>query len=443
MNPLFASQEAEQSVLGSLLIEPTAWDAVQPLKADDFAYPQHGLVFRAIEALNRDRRPCDVITTFEVLQSRGKADEAGGLEYINALAACVPSGRNAKRYAEIVIERANLRRVRDRLEEAQELLMEPGETPAKLERIASLVQGFDAPNAKRKPRHIADVLLEVTSVVDKAQSGDDPAWSTGLHDLDRHMNGGLRPGKLVLLAARPGVGKSSLSMQIARRMAQAGRPTLVLNQEMEAVEVGQRLVANEGLVDYGQLQRHQGLDDAGWGNAISACESLRELPLWIDDEPAQSLRAMAAKARQVKGLKVMVVDYLQLCVGEGDNRTQAVGSVSRGLKAMAKELGICIIALSQLNRAVEQRPDKRPMLADLRDSGEIEQDADAIIFLWPVSEGGDVIKVGCELAKNRQGKRGAFALGFEGRYQRWAGMDGGLGDSRHSEQDRKPKGFAQ
>lgn len=418
---IFSSLEAEQSVLGALLIEPSAWDAISPLSAEDFAHPQLALIFSAIAGLAKKQRPFDAVTVFEALEARGQAAESGGLEFLYALAQAVPSGRNAKRYAEIVTERARLRRVREKLEQAQELLHEAGEVPAKLDKIAALMQGLDATNSARRPRHLSEVLIDVIGEVDRAQSGEDAAWPTGLCDLDNFLNGGLRPGKLVILAARPGVGKSSLSMQIARRMAEAGRPSLALNQEMEAVEVGQRLVANAGRVDYGRLQRRGGLCEDGWAAAVKATDSLRELPLWIDDEPAQSLRAMASKARQIKGLKVMVVDYLQLCAGEGDNRTQAVGSVSRGLKAMAKELGICIIALSQLNRAVEQRPDKRPVLADLRDSGEVEQDADSIIFLWPLNDRVDdpVRQIGCEVAKNRQGKRGAFVLGFEGAYQHW------------------------
>lgn len=439
----FVSREAEQSVLGALLIDPAAWDAVQPLGAQDFGHEQHATIFRAIDRLQRARRPADVITVFEAIRAQGDPEEAGGLEYLNALAQAVPSGRNARRYAEVVIERAALRRARDRLEEAQALLSEPGETPEKLERIAALVQGLDSSNARRKPRHIASVLQDVVDVVDRTQTGEDPAWATGLCDLDGHMNGGLRPGKLVLLAARPGVGKSSLSMQIAKRMAEGGRPTLALSQEMESVEVAQRLVANAGRVDYGRLQRHRGMDDESWARATTAIDGLSELPLWIDDEPAQSMRAMAAKARQIKGLKVLVVDYLQLCVGEGDNRTQAVGSVSRGLKALAKEMGICIIALSQLNRAVEQRPDRRPVLADLRDSGEIEQDADSIIFLWPLSvdDASGLAQIGCEVAKNRQGKRGAFALGFDGSTQLWVASDCGIGGGRAAPEPRR-RGFS-
>lgn len=190
---------------------------------------------------------------------------------------------------------------------------------------------------------------------------------------------------------------------------------------MEDEEIGQRALANVGRIDYGHIQTGQ-LTEEEWGRVAEGVDKLGNAPIWVDDEPSLTLRAINSKARYVRGLKVLLVDYLQLCEGEGETRSAAVGSVSRGLKKLAKQLGIAVILLSQLNRKVDERPDKRPQMSDLRDSGEIEQDADAIWFMWPLENelDAEVRSVGFEVAKNRGGKKGAFVMNFDGARQRWS-----------------------
>ena len=236
-------------------------------------------------------------------------------------------------------------------------------------------------------------------------------------------NGGFRGGKVYVLAARPSVGKSSFAQALGLKFAADGLPVLMLSQEMPDSELAERALANMGEADYSRLQRGK-LHDAEWGGISDAAERLRDMPFWVDDQAALRLSDIRAKARMVKGLKVLVLDYLQLSAGSGqargENRNSEIEEISRGLKALAKQMDVAVIVLSQLNRKVEERNDKRPQLGDLRDSGAIEQDADVVLLLWPARPLTDhTVLVGCEVAKQRGGKKGEFALDFEGRHQRW------------------------
>lgn len=417
-----ASTEAEQSVLGAMLLDNGAFDAVGGLlEASDFHRHEHRLVFEAIARQINACKPADVVSTFDLLRAEHEEAEFGGLAYLTALSTSVFSGGRARRHAEIVREKSRLRAVLAKLDEAQEIARGPGELGAKLDAIAGLLNGIDAGNSARVPKPMSDVMMRVIDGINAAAEGDvAPGWPTGFPTLDRFHNGGMRPGKVYVLAARPSVGKSSVSWQILAVNASAGRVSLVLNQEMEDEEIGQRALANEGRIDYGRIQTGK-LTEEDWARASEGVEKLGHAPIWIDDEPSLSLPAINSKARYVRKLKLLVVDYLQLCEGEGETRTLAVGSVSRGLKKLAKQLGIAVILLSQLNRKVDERPDKRPQMSDLRDSGEIEQDADAIWFMWPLDNDLDaeVRNVGFEVAKNRGGKKGAFVMNFDGSRQRW------------------------
>ena len=252
-----------------------------------------------------------------------------------------------------------------------------------------------------------------------------PGVPTGLSALDEELNGGFRPGHLYILAARPSVGKSSLAQSVMTHAAlNEGEPGLYLNLEMPGSEMVGRAVANLGRVDYRALQRGQ-LDDDDWSCVSEGVETLRQIPLLIDDEPGLTLGAIRAKAMAVKrrhGLRLLALDYLQLCASTGrhQNRNGEVEEISRGLKSLAKELGISVIALSQLNREVEKRSSPEPTLADLRDSGAIEQDADVVMFLWRCREFSESQVMGLTLAKNRQGRLARLALEFRGNYQRWS-----------------------
>jgi replicative DNA helicase len=237
------------------------------------------------------------------------------------------------------------------------------------------------------------------------------------------MSGGFKPGKLVCIAARPSVGKTSLTLQILRKIAEGGAPVAFLSQEMLREELSNRLVASAGMADYGQIERGCPDNDT-WRQVVEGVEILRDIPLYVDDQSGLTLFDIQSKARKLKskyGINVLAIDYLQLCQTSSrhDNRATAIGEISRGLKKLAMQLGITVVILSQLNRDVEKRVSGKPVMADLKESGDIEQDCDTIMMLSPIqdADGGAVIR--CELVKNRAGRKGELALLFKGRYQRW------------------------
>jgi replicative DNA helicase len=420
------SVNAEQSVLGSLLINNGAWDQVgNLLREADFYKFEHRLIFAAISTLINATKPADVITVSEQLKRHGKEEECGGLEYLVALAGSVPSAAHVRRYAEIVREKAEWRALIAAADEAFTVAREEGGTIAqKLDRITSRFGELERHQVRKMPRLIADIALERTEHYEALQNGTATAgWPTGIPALDRRLNGGLRAGSLYVLAARPSVGKSSFAQCLAHNLAGDGLPTLFLSLEMGDTEVADRGVANAGRVSYSALLTGKMRDD-DWSRASEAVDRLGRLPFYIDDQPALTLHDIRVKAKSIKGLKILVLDYLQLCAGarRDGNRNGEIEEISRGLKALAKELGIAVLALSQLNRDVEKRALKRPTLSDLRDSGAIEQDADVVMFLWPVREheAESLRIIGLGVDKNRQGRLGDVGLDFYGDTQRWS-----------------------
>ena len=390
------SIEAESSVLGGLLLDNAAWDRVGDLLAEsDFYRYEHRQVYAAISALVNTSRPADVITVYEHLQALGKAEEIGGLGYLNALAQYVPSASNIRRYAEIVRERSILRKlvsasdeiatnafntqgraVAQILDEAEQKIFNIGEEGSRMK------QGFQA-----MPQLVVDLLDRVQEMADN--QNDITGVPTGFFDFDR-MTSGLQPGDLIVLAARPSMGKTALAINIAEHVAlNEGLPVAVFSMEMGASQLAVRIVGSIGRIDQGHLRTGK-LSDDEWPRLTEAIEKLRNVSLHIDETPGltpSELRANARRlARQCGKLGLIVVDYLQLMSGSnssgGDNRATEIGEISRGLKMLAKELQCPVIALSQLNRSVEQRTDKRPMMSDLRESGAIEQDADVIMFIY-------------------------------------------------------------
>lgn len=390
------SIEAESSVLGGLLLDNGAWDRVGDLLVDgDFYRYEHRQVYAAIGALVNASRPADVITVYEHLQALGKAEEIGGLGYLNALAQYVPSASNIRRYAEIVRERSILRKlvsasdeiatnafntqgraVAQILDEAEQKIFNIGEEGSRMK------QGFQA-----MPQLVVDLLDRVQEMADN--QNDITGVPTGFFDFDR-MTSGLQPGDLIVLAARPSMGKTALAINIAEHVAlNEGLPVAVFSMEMGASQLAIRIVGSIGRIDQGHLRTGK-LSDDEWPRLTEAIEKLRNVSLHIDETPGltpSELRANARRlARQCGKLGLIVVDYLQLMSGSnssgGDNRATEIGEISRGLKMLAKELQCPVIALSQLNRSVEQRTDKRPMMSDLRESGAIEQDADVIMFIY-------------------------------------------------------------
>ncbi|OYU00328.1 MAG: replicative DNA helicase [Burkholderiales bacterium PBB1] len=390
------SIEAEQSVLGGLLLDNSAWDRAGDLLTDsDFYRFEHRAIYAAIGALINASKPADVITVFEQLQSLGKAEECGGLVYLNALAQSVPSAANLRRYAEIVRERAVLRKLVSASDEIATSAFNPqgravseilDEAEAKIFKIGEegsrSRQGFQSMDAL-----VVQLLDRVTELHENGAE-EVTGVRTGYFDLDR-MTAGFQPGDLIVLAARPSMGKTALALNIAEHVAvQEGLPVVIFSMEMGAAQLALRLVGSLGRIDQQHL-RTGALKDDEWGRLTEAIEKLGTISMFIDESPAltpSELRARARRqARQCGKLGLIVVDYLQLMSGSGgneENRATVIGEISRGLKSLAKELQCPVIALSQLNRSVESRTDKRPMMSDLRESGAIEQDADVIMFIY-------------------------------------------------------------
>ncbi|MEO8250783.1 MAG: replicative DNA helicase, partial [Burkholderiales bacterium] len=379
------SVEAESSVLGGLLLDNAAWDRVGDLiVASDFYRYEHRLIYEVISGLVNETKPADVITVFERLQAQAKSEEIGGLMYLNSLAQYVPSAGNIRRYAEIVRERSILRKlisasddiatnafntkgrpVDKILDEAEQKIFNIGEEGSRMK------QGFQAMETL-----VVQLLDRVQEMADNPN--DITGVPTGFYDLDR-MTSGFQAGDLVVLAARPSMGKTALAINIAEHVALHEQlPVAVFSMEMGASQLAVRIVGSIGRIDQTHLRTGKLTDDE-WPRLTEAIEKLRHVSLHIDESPGltpSELRANARRlARQCGKLGLIVVDYLQLMSGSSgadENRATELGEVSRGLKSLAKELQCPVIALSQLNRSVETRTDKRPMMSDLRESGAIE-----------------------------------------------------------------------
>jgi len=424
------SVESESSVLGGLLLDNAAWDRVSDLlQENDFYRFEHRLVFAAIGALINLSRPADVITVFEQLSGQGRAEEVGGLAYLNALAQYVPSAGNIRRYAEIVRERAILRKlvsasdeistnafnpkgrpVASILDEAEQKIFNIGEEGARTK------QGFQAMDTL-----VVALLDRVTEMADNPN--DVTGVPTGFYDLDR-LTAGFQAGDLIVLAARPSMGKTALAINIAEHVAlNEGLPVAVFSMEMGAAQLAVRIVGSIGRIDQSHLRTGKLTDDE-WPRLTEAIEKLRTISLHIDETAGLTSSELRANARRLSRkcgkLGLIVVDYLQLMSGsssDGENRATELGEISRGLKMLAKELQCPVMALSQLNRSVETRPDKRPMMSDLRESGAIEQDADIIMFIYRDEY---YTKDACKepgvaeviIAKQRNGPTGMVKLAF-------------------------------
>ena len=390
------SIEAEQSVLGGLLLDNSAWDRAGDLLTDsDFYRYEHKAIYAAIGALVNHSKPADVITVFEQLQSHGKAEECGGIAYLNALAQSVPSAANLRRYAEIVRERAVLRKLIEASDEIATTAFNPqGRAVSQIldeaeGRIFKI--GEEGSRSKQGFQSMDQLVVQlIDRVTELHENGAEEVTGvrTGFYDLDR-MTAGLQAGDLIVLAARPSMGKTAFALNIAENVAvQEGLPVAVFSMEMGASQLALRMVGSLGRINQSNLRTGK-LGDDEWGRLSEAVDKLKNANVFIDETPALNsaeLRARARRqARQCGKLGLIVIDYLQLMSGSSssdENRATEIGEISRGLKALAKELQCPVIALSQLNRSVESRNDKRPMMSDLRESGAIEQDADVIMFIY-------------------------------------------------------------
>ena len=440
------SNEAEQSVLGGLLLDNLAWDrAADLLTESDFYRHEHRLIYAAVGALVSAGKPADVITVFEQLQSQGKAADCGGLAYLNALAQSVPSAVNMRRYAEIVRERAILRKL---IAASDEIATNAFNTQGRaVSQILDEAEGkiFKiGEEGSRQRQGFQGIDKLVTALIDRvnelAENGAEEVTGvrTGFFDMDR-MTAGLQKGDLIVLAARPSMGKTAFALNIAEHVAVGeGLPVLVFSMEMGAAQLALRMVGSLGRIDQQHL-RTGALRNEEWERLAEAVDRLGRVQLFIDETPALNsaeLRARARRmARQYGQLGLIVIDYLQLMSGSSsseENRATEIGEISRGLKALAKELQCPVIALSQLNRSVESRNDKRPMMSDLRESGAIEQDADVIMFIYrdeyynKESKEPGVAEI--IIAKQRNGPVGTLKLTFLKPLTRFDNLAPGSGD---------------
>lgn len=421
------SVEAEQAVLAALLLQNDSLERCSDLLSErDFYRHEHRLLFSTISRLINDRKSADVISVFETLQNKA---EQVDLQYINALTQSLPSAANIRRHAEIVRGKSLLREIIVAADEAVTAAFNPQGASAVdiAEAVSAKFADMQRKSLRKVPRSIYEIALQRTQEYDDLSNGKrTPGWRTHIPWLTTAMNGGFRPGGLYILAARPSVGKSSFAQELGMQLASDDLPTLFLSQEMGDTEIADRGVVNMGRLSYSSLASGKMTQDH-WERASEALERMGKLPFFIDDQPAQTIQDIRLKAKQVPSLKVLMVDYLQLCSGssKGGNRNSEIEEISRGLKALAKDMGIAVVALSQLNREVEKRPNKRPNLSDLRDSGAIEQDADMVMFLWTVNELPNEGRriVGLSIEKNRQGRTGLIGLDFYGDIQRWTQSD--------------------
>lgn len=431
------SQEAEQAVLGAVLIDNGAHDRVADLLHDGAAFwhAGHRRIWSAASSLVLAGKPADVVTVFERLQAQGDDDECCSLQYLNALACSVPSATNARRYASIVAERSAQRGLLAAADKALEIAKDSAEVGDKLDRIAAEFAALQRTQMAKAPRSIGDLTREAIDRYNAMAAGTRaPGWRTGIGPLDGILNGGVRPGKVYCLAARPSVGKSSAARAIAINLAFGGHPTLVLSQEMPTDEVADCIVAQLGGVESDRLQTGR-LSDADWHGISEAAHQAAGLPLYVDDDGGLTIGQIRGKARMVKGLQVLVVDYLQLSTStlKGATTNDQVAEISKGLKQLALQMGIAVIVLSQLNRAVESRADREPQLSDLRDSGAIEQDIDVAVMLWTVREPSEGPRlVGWKVPKHRGGRKGRFGMWFDAPVYRWDEAPGELPEQGRS-----------
>ena len=431
------SIEAEQSVLGGLLLDNSAWDRIADrIGAEDFYRHDHRLIFQQIARLIDQSKPADTVTVFEALQGAGQAGDCGGLPYLNALAQNTPSAANIRRYAEIVRERAVLRSLASVGEEIAISAREPqgrdakqilDEAEGKVFRIAE--QGArDRAGFVRLERLLTRVVERIQELFERSGANDVTGVPTGFADLDSKTCG-LQPGDLIIIAGRPSMGKTALALNIGEHVAiDLGMPVALFSMEMGAAQIALRMLGSVGRIDQQRLRTGR-LNDEDWPRLSEAIERMHAAPLYIDETAALNaleLRARARRlAREYKQLGLIVVDYLQLMSASaaGENRATEISEISRSLKALAKELKVPVVALSQLNRTVETRTDKRPVMSDLRESGAIEQDADVILFIYrdevynPDSSDKGIAEI--IIGKQRNGPIGRVNLRFGGEFTRF------------------------
>jgi len=433
------SVEAEQSVLGGLMLDNSRLDAVLEIASEvDFYREDHRLILKTMIALQEDEQPLDAVTLSEALDRHGELERAGGLGYLVELAANTPSAANITAYARIVRERSTLRQL---IVAAQEI-SQSSFNPAGLDSddLLQLAEKRVAQIAEDRPkegglREVNGLLKETVERIDELfRSGDDVTGvTTGLTDLDNKTSG-WQPGELVIVAARPSMGKTALALNfVESALFSQPKPVLVFSMEMPSGALMMRMMSSIGRIDQGHM-RNGKLTEEDWPKLSAAVSKMKDKLLFIDDTAGLTPQELRARTRRVVRAQgnpgLIMVDYLQLMqvAGASEGRTQEISEISRSLKALAKEFDCPVIALSQLNRSVEQRPNKRPMNSDLRESGAIEQDADVILFIYrdeyynedSNEKGVSELIIG----KQRNGEVGTVRAAFIGKYTRFDNLSG-------------------
>ncbi|MCQ2512386.1 MAG: replicative DNA helicase [Lachnospiraceae bacterium] len=426
--------EAEQSVIGAMLMDnETIGTVTELLTGDDFYAKQNGILFDAMAELYNERKPSDMVTLSAKLKEKNAPEEMQSPEFIKAILDAVPTSANVKYYAQIVYEKATLRKL---IRVTEDISKEAYASGDKLDNILEMTEKnvFNLVQSRntRDFEPISEIVIRSLKAIQKASEtkGNITGVSTGFADLD-FKTAGLQPSDFILIAARPSMGKTAFSLSILDNVTcKKGKAAAIFSLEMSKEQLVNRLLAMESLID-AQNIRTGNLSDEDWDHLSEAAETIGGSNLIIDDTPGISITEMRSKCRKYKmeqDIQLVIVDYIQLMTsgGRSDNRQQEISDISRALKSLARELNVPVIALSQLNRAADSRPDHRPMLSDIRESGAIEQDADVIMFLYrddyynPDTEKRNVAEV--IIAKQRNGPTGTVELTWQPKYTRFVNM---------------------
>jgi replicative DNA helicase len=431
------SIEAEQSLLGGLLLDNGAWDRIADVVSEaDFYRDDHRRIFAHIRKLIESGRPADVVTVFESIEHANEVEQTGGLAYLGEIANATPSAANIHRYAEIVRERAILRKLVSVGDEIAALALNPAGRDVKTLLDLAEQKVFEIAEAGNRVgqgfQAITPLLGEVVDRIEKlynrANPSDVTGLATGFHDLDR-LTSGFQPGDMIVVAGRPSMGKTAFALNIAEYVGMELRlPVAIFSLEMSGPQLAMRFLSSAGRIDHTKIRTGR-LSDEDWEKMSVALGKLHEAPIHIDETGALNASDLRARARrlhrQFGRLGLIVIDYLQLMTAlrDNENRATEISEISRSIKALAKELQVPIIALSQLSRKVEERNDKRPLMSDLRESGAIEQDADIILMMYreeyykPETTEKGVAEV--IIGKHRNGPTGVVKLTFLGEYTRF------------------------
>lgn len=453
------SIESEQWLLGALLIDPTSWERVADVVTESDLYrDDHKRIFSVIRRLAETAQPIDVVIVAELLQRTNQLDLVGGISYLGEIANACPSSATVRRHAQTIAEKARLRALATFAGEVNNLVFSGSQASAQErieEAMGRLLALSEHGATAGEPLPVREILGRVVDQIQERfdRGGAISGLETGFIDLDDKLDG-LKPGDLVIVAGRPSMGKTAIAINIAENVAIAGHPAMVFSLEMTDTQLIQRTLSSTAEIN-GKALASGRLNDEHWDRMTGALSKLHEAPLWIDQSPNLSVAQMLARARRTKRkegrLALVVVDYLQLMTAEGNNRNEVLGTITRGLKLMARDLGCPVICLSQLSRECEKRADKRPMLADLRESGAIEQDADVVVMMYRddyyTSESPYKGLAECLIRKNRMGEVGDVRLVFQPEYSRFRDADpAAIAAARRAEcaanaKPRKTRGF--